>query len=416
MRQAIVKEQEAQLRLEASISGLADKVPLVSARRLLSLGQRRVLLSVGGVIVIGLIFWTLLTAQILAGLITVVYCFGICYRVVLWRRSIGDDTVELVSDEEARSVPDDRLPVYTILIPAYREPSVINLVMTNIGRLEYPVDKLDVKMLIEADDDETMEAIQGADPGEQFELVLVPPAEPRTKPKALNYGLTLAKGELIAIYDAEDEPEPLQLRRAAVALERLGPEVGCVQAKLSYSNVEQNLITKWFAIEYAMWFSFFLPGLASLRAPIPLGGTSNHFRRNVLRAMGGWDPFNVTEDADLGIRMFREGYTVRVLESETLEEANSDFVNWVKQRSRWYKGYLQTFFIHLRSPREVFPRDETQGLLPLCHVRWRNSHSCDTESPILDDDAHLVCGSPVVHQGDLSGSRLLPRAPLLGLR
>jgi cellulose synthase/poly-beta-1,6-N-acetylglucosamine synthase-like glycosyltransferase len=126
-----------------------------------------------------------------------------------------------------------------------------------------------------------------------------------------------------------------------------------LQAKLSYGNADQNFITRSFTIEYAMWFSFFLPGLVSLNAPIPLGGTSNHFRRAALRALGGWDPYNVTEDCDLGVRMFREGYRTKVLESVTLEEANSDFVNWVKQRSRWYKGYLQTFFIHLRSPVEL---------------------------------------------------------------
>jgi cellulose synthase/poly-beta-1,6-N-acetylglucosamine synthase-like glycosyltransferase len=240
-----------------------------------------------------------------------------------------------------------------VLIPAYREPEVINHLISSIVRMDYPVNRLEVLVLVEADDDETIEAVRDADPGRQFKLVLVPPAEPRTKPKALNFGLTLARGELVAIYDAEDEPDPLQLRRAAVALRRLGPDVGCVQAKLSYSNPEQNLITKWFTIEYAMWFSFFLPGLATMHAPIPLGGTSNHFRRLALRSLGGWDPYNVTEDADLGIRMFREGYSVRVLESVTLEEANSDFVNWVKQRSRWYKGYLQTLFVHLRSPREL---------------------------------------------------------------
>jgi cellulose synthase/poly-beta-1,6-N-acetylglucosamine synthase-like glycosyltransferase len=151
-----------------------------------------------------------------------------------------------------------------------------------------------------------------------------------------------------------------------VALERFGPEVACLQAKLSYANARQNFITRSFTIEYAMWFSFFLPGLVSLNAPIPLGGTSNHFRRAALRALGGWDPFNVTEDCDLGVRMFREGYHVKVLESVTLEEANSDFVNWVKQRSRWYKGYLQTFLIHLRSPREVTEEMGRAGVMHLC--------------------------------------------------
>jgi cellulose synthase/poly-beta-1,6-N-acetylglucosamine synthase-like glycosyltransferase len=289
----------------------------------------------------------------------------IAYRIYLFFRSTRSDVSEFVSDDEARAVPDSLLPSYSVLIPAYREPEVINHLVANIGRLEYPQDKLEVLVLVEADDDETINAVSSGPVGRDFQLVFVPPAEPRTKPKALNFGLTLARGDLVAIFDVEDEPDPLQLRRAAVAMGRLGPEVGCVQAKLSYNNPDQNLITKWFTVEYAMWFTFFLPGLASLNAPIPLGGTSNHFRRSVLRSLGGWDPFNVTEDADLGIRMYREGYRVRILESTTLEEANSDFVNWIKQRSRWYKGYLQTFFVHLRAPREMV--DET-GWKALGHV------------------------------------------------
>ncbi len=182
----------------------------------------------------------------------------------------------------------------------------------------------------------------------------------------MNFGLTLARGDIVAVYDVEDTPDVLQLRRAAVALSRFGPEVGCVQAKLSYGNATQNIITKWFTIEYAMWFSFFLPGLSSLGAPIPLGGTSNHFRRGALRTLGGWDPYNVTEDCDLGIRMFREHYDIKVVESTTLEEANSDFVNWVKQRSRWYKGYLQTFLIHLRAPMTLAEEIRVKGVLHLC--------------------------------------------------
>ncbi len=209
---------------------------------------------------------------------------------------------------------------------------------------------------------------------------MVPPAEPRTKPKALNFGLTLARGDIVAVYDVEDKPDLLQLRRAAVALSRFGPEVGCLQGKLSYRNATQNIITKWFTVEYAMWFSFFLPGLASLGAPIPLGGTSNHFRRGALRALGGWDPYNVTEDCDLGIRMFREHYKIKVLESTTLEEANSDFVNWVKQRSRWYKGYLQTFLIHLRSPRRAHQEIGRKGFSLVLFVGGTPSWPSSTRS------------------------------------
>jgi cellulose synthase/poly-beta-1,6-N-acetylglucosamine synthase-like glycosyltransferase len=153
------------------------------------------------------------------------------------------------------------------------------------------------------------------------------------------------------VFDAEDRPDPLQLRRAAFALARLDPSVACLQAKLHYHNVGQNQITKWFSDEYVRWFASVLPALVALKAPVPLGGTSTHIRRQVLEDVGGWDPFNVTEDADLGIRLHRLGYRTRVLDSVTYEEANSDFINWVKQRSRWYKGYLQTWLVHTRHPR-----------------------------------------------------------------
>jgi cellulose synthase/poly-beta-1,6-N-acetylglucosamine synthase-like glycosyltransferase len=357
-----MSEAEAELRLQASVSGLAVTAASVSVRRLMTAAQRRVMVGLAVLVVLGLVVSAVDTVIALFAVVTVVYVVCIAYRGCLFLRSSRFGVLEVVTDEEARAIPDESLPTYTILIPAYREPEVINHLIASINRLDYPAHRLEVLILAEADDTETIEAVQDKYPGRQFTLVLVPPAEPRTKPKALNFGLTLARGELIAVYDAEDEPEPLQLRRAAIALRRLGPDVGCVQAKLSYNNPAQNLITKWFTVEYAMLFSFFLPGLASMRAPIPLGGTSNHFRRLVLRSLGGWDPYNVTEDADLGIRMYREGYTVRILESITLEEANSDFVNWVKQRSRWYKGYLQTFFVHMRSPRDLVREIGWRGL------------------------------------------------------
>jgi cellulose synthase/poly-beta-1,6-N-acetylglucosamine synthase-like glycosyltransferase len=301
-------KEEEDLRLRASIAGLADREPLVSARRILTDRQRRWGIGIVVLILVGCAIDLGATVSALVSFITVFYVGAIIYRLVLFRASNRPDTTEVVSDEEARSVPDEGLPIYTVLIPAYREPEVISELIQRVSQFEYPPDRLDVKLLIEADDQVTIEAIERAMPGDQFELVLVPPAEPRTKPKALNYGLTLARGEFVSIYDAEDEPEPLQLRRAAVVLGRLGPDIACVQAKLTYHNPMQNMITKWFTIEYALWFSFFLPGLASMNAPIPLGGTSNHFRRVALQALGAWDPFNVTEDADVGIRMFREGY------------------------------------------------------------------------------------------------------------
>jgi cellulose synthase/poly-beta-1,6-N-acetylglucosamine synthase-like glycosyltransferase len=356
VRSAEVQENEAQLRLDASVSGLAEKSPTVSARSLLSRAQRRVLLVLGILLIFAFVVEPIHMLTAFVAVITVVYVVMVTFRFSLFVRSTKTDVVVVVTDEEARAVADELLPVYTVLIPAFHEPEVINHLIEHVARIEYPPDRLDIKVLIEADDNETIDAIGDADPGQHFELVFVPPSDPRTKPKALNYGLSLAKGDLVAVYDAEDIPDPLQLRRAAIAMGRLDSTTGCLQSKLSYHNPTQNLITRWFTIEYAMWFSFFLPGLASIGAPIPLGGTSNHFRRSVLRKMGAWDPYNVTEDADLGIRMFREGYRVGILDSTTEEEANSDFVNWIKQRSRWYKGYLQTFLVHMRQPR-VFVKE-----------------------------------------------------------
>ena len=366
MRSAKIHEAEAQLRLNASVSGLAETAPLVSARSLFSRRQWRFFAALAATLVLLAVVEPIDLVIVCVGTITLVYLAMVTYRFTLFVRSSKTDVVLTITDEEARQYPDELLPDYTILIPAFREPEVISRLIEHIANIEYPESRLDIKVLIEADDHETIDAIGDADPGQHFELVFIPPAEPRTKPKALNYGLSLATGDLLAVYDVEDIPDPLQLRRAAIAMSRLGPEVGCLQSKLSYHNPDQNLITRWFTIEYTMWFTFFLPGLASINAPIPLGGTSNHFRRSVLRLLGGWDPYNVTEDADLGIRMFREGFRVGILDSTTDEEANSDFVNWIKQRSRWYKGYLQTLVVHLREPRVLVREVGWGGFVNFC--------------------------------------------------
>ena len=366
MRPVRMREDEVELRLDAAISGFADRVPLMSARNLVSRGQRNLLIGLLVVIVIGLVLDARWTVTTIISVFTLLYLITVVYRAYLFKRSLRSHAIETVTDEEALTIPASELPFYTILLPVYNEASVVLKLIENLGQMDYPTNRLEVLILVEEDDEETLSALRASDPPSQFKIVVIPPAEPRTKPKALNFGLTLARGEIVAVYDAEDMPDVLQLRRAVVALSRYGPEVGCVQAQLSYKNATQNIITRWFTIEYAMWFSFFLPGLVTLNAPIPLGGTSNHFRRAALRALGGWDPYNVTEDCDLGIRMFRARYEIKVLESVTLEEANSDFVNWVKQRSRWYKGYLQTFLIHLRAPRQLKREIGFKGIGHLC--------------------------------------------------
>jgi cellulose synthase/poly-beta-1,6-N-acetylglucosamine synthase-like glycosyltransferase len=293
------------------------------------------------------------TLTILIGAVTILYIGAFVYRLRLFWGSLKEPRVIRITDEEARAIPNRELPRYTILIPAYREPEVIGRLLAEIDRIEYPRNKLEVKLLLEYGDDETHDAAVQAKPGAHVEIIRVPNVGPKTKPKACNVGLARARGVYITIFDAEDRPEPLQLRRAVAAFKTVDDTVACLQAKLAYYNGDQNLITRWFTAEYSMWFGQLLPGLVARRAPVPLGGTSNHFRRDLLLKLHGWDPFNVTEDADLGIRLHRAGYRTEVLDSETLEEANSDFINWEKQRSRWYKGYLQTWLVHMRHPRTL---------------------------------------------------------------
>ena len=339
--------------LYRSIESLQVEQPEYSADRTVSREQRLVLLVTAGVTLLGVAFATRWTLMILIALCTFLYTGILVHRILLFRRSLGARVLYSVSDEDARAVPTSELPVYTVLIPAYREPEVITRLIADILAMEYPRSRLDVKLLIEQDDPETLAAIHACAPPPHVTVVLVPPVGPRTKPKAVNFGLCLAQGDVVTIFDAEDRPEPLQLRRAAVAFTRADPKVVCLQASLAYYNADQNIITRWFEGEYLSWFRFFLPGLAAAGAPIPLGGTSNHIRREALELAGGWDPYNVTEDADLGIRLHRMGFRCGVLDSVTEEEATSDFVNWVRQRSRWHKGYLQTWLVHMRHPRQL---------------------------------------------------------------
>ncbi len=348
-----------------AINGLRERNPSESASTNLTDRQIAVLFGWVTLVVLGLAASprALLVAHI--AVITLVYSVVVAYRVVLHRRSFDAAALIQVPDALARAMPEGDLPRYTVLVPCYREPEVVVDLVNAMGALEYPTAKLEIMLLLEADDHETINAVLDIEERDRrgVEMVMVPPADPRTKPKALNYGIQRASGELVTVYDAEDRPDPLQLRRAAYALAHGSPELACVQAQLCYANAWQNLLTRWFNLEYTAWFSQFLPALSQTGSPVPLGGTSNHFKRAVLAEVGGWDPFNVTEDADLGLRLHRRGYRTGVLNSITWEEANSDFVNWVKQRSRWYKGYLQTWAVHLRHPRTLYRELGARGFI-----------------------------------------------------
>jgi cellulose synthase/poly-beta-1,6-N-acetylglucosamine synthase-like glycosyltransferase len=287
------------------------------------------------------------------------------FRVRLCLGSWHDTFGMSISDKEVDRLHDSELPVYSVLVPMYKEAEVLPILAGALRRMNYPPSKLDIKLVLEEDDIETINAAKTYALDATFEIIRVPYSEPRTKPKACNYALRLARGKYLTIYDAEDQPEPNQLKRAVLAFRRRGKKTACIQAHLNYYNADENWLTRLFTLEYSVWFDIFLPALERLRVPIPLGGTSNHFDLEKLREVGGWDPFNVTEDADLGLRFAALGYDVAVIDSVTYEEANSQVRNWTRQRSRWIKGYIQTWLVNMRHPWKLYQQVGLRGLCAL---------------------------------------------------
>lgn len=329
---------------------LLARFPDECANRVLSNGQKVFFVLAAAIFVALLVVFPVPT---LIGFITassLFYVTASLYKFKLTYASLGHQYEIDVTDEEVGAMDERDLPTYSILVPLYREAAVVPALVAGIGGLDYPKTKLDVRLLCEEDDDETVPAIRELNLPPHFKLVVVPDAQPKTKPKACNYGLLQADGKYVVIYDAEDRPDPDQLKKIVMAFNKADPSVTCIQAKLNYFNQDQNLLTRWFSTEYAMWFDLLLPGLDASNAPIPLGGTSNHFVKDRLVELAAWDPFNVTEDADLGIRLHKAGYKTAMIDSTTLEEANSDLSNWINQRSRWIKGYIQTWLVHMRHP------------------------------------------------------------------
>jgi glycosyltransferase XagB len=294
-----------------------------------------------------LISWHTTTLVIVCA-ITTLYFADLGFSLFLIYQAFA--RADLLRIEHVPRDEDREWPVYTILCPLYREQRVLPQFATAINRLDYPKDRLEVLLLLEEDDGETLEAARAMSLPSFFKIVIVPHSLPKTKPKACNYGLTQANGELVVIYDAEDVPDSTQLKKAVLAFEQLDASVICIQAKLNFYNPNQNLLTRLFTAEYSLWFDLILPGLQACNCPIPLGGTSNHFKATALRSLGGWDAFNVTEDCDLGVRLAKRGFLTAILDSTTLEEANSSLKNWFPQRTRWIKGYVQTYFVHMRKP------------------------------------------------------------------
>lgn len=333
-----------------SVYNLFWQSPDASAALVFTPSQIYAAILLVGLFLLALTLEPFVTLLVVSAAINSFYLFAIMFKFMIALVGSRYELVEHVSRHEVRALKDEELPIYTILVPLFKEANVLPKLVEGLTRLNYPKQKLDVRLLLEQDDIETIEAIKEFPQPAMFDFAVVPNFGPRTKPKACNYGLFLAKGRNLTIYDAEDSPDPDQLKKVVALFRKETLDVVCIQAALNYYNSNENFLTRMFTLEYSFWFDYMLRGLERLRIPIPLGGTSNHFRVDKLRELGGWDPFNVTEDADLGVRASARGFHIALVDSTTYEEANRAYGNWIRQRSRWIKGYVQTWLVHMRHP------------------------------------------------------------------
>ena len=343
--------------------------------------QRNALLGIALLLVVGAFFFRRYELLVLNAFFTVYYLLTTVYRVLLIDVSLRENREITVDPADLKPPGPDGWPRYVVLVPLYHEGDVLPSLTQALGQLDYPKDRLEIRLLVEEDDEETMAAAEALDLAPPFVVFPIPVSQPRTKPKACNVGLADADAEYLVIYDAEDQPEPDQLKKAAVAFTQVPHDVACIQAKLNFYNPDRNLITRCFTAEYAMWFDLCLPGLDYLRAPIPLGGTSNHFRLEVLREIKGWDEYNVTEDCDLGLRLFSKGWRTRILDATTWEQACPDIRYWIPQRSRWVKGYVQTYLVHMRTPLRLLKRIGLTNWLHF-HLLVGGTPLCQLVNPI----------------------------------
>ena len=249
--------------------------------------------------------------------------------------------------------PIGRLPVVSVMVPLFHETDIAARLVARLGQLRYPRELLDIVLVVEQEDSATHAALQSADLPRWMRIVTVPNGPLKTKPRALNFALNFCRGTIIGVYDAEDAPAPDQILRVVERFAVAPANVACLQGVLDFYNARHNWLARCFTVEYALSFRVILPGLQRLGLVLPLGGTTLFFRREVLQKLGGWDAYNVTEDADLGVRLARCGYRTEMIDTVTEEEANCRAWPWVRQRSRWLKGYAMTYGVHMRDPRQL---------------------------------------------------------------
>ncbi|MHC9236168.1 glycosyltransferase family 2 protein [Pseudooceanicola sp. 502str34] len=357
-RQAI-REALSRHHRGALTDAMSTRTPAeLSCRTWQDKGRRRKFYAIGMPAVLlaglGILPGALFTALTVWALFTLVLAAGLrASALIAWAiaaRRAPDDPL-LNCDPALTAVPQDaKLPMISILVPLFREAMIAETLLIRLQKLDYPRGLLEIVLVLEEDDTLTRETAARTALPPWFRQVVVPRGSPQTKPRAMNYALDFCEGEIIGIYDAEDAPDPDQLMKVALHFQAAAPQVACLQGALDYYNPRQNWMARCFTIEYATWFRLILPGFARLGLGLPLGGTTLFIRRQVLEEIGAWDAHNVTEDADLGYRLYRRGYKTEILQSTTREEANCFPIRWIKQRSRWLKGYMVTYLVHMRQP------------------------------------------------------------------
>ena len=344
---AILRARMGETLSHEAANGLDLVDPTLSARTGASGGQLAFAIAALGV------------AALIAS--TLPHVLTLLVSVVLWLIFAAAVAIRLTAMAANRApipappLAETDLPIYSIIVPLYEEAGGVPRLIAALDAIDYPRGKLDIKLVVEKRDTATLTAIARMRLPARYDVIVAPPGDPSTKPRALNVALPFVRGQYVVVYDAEDSPAPNQLRDAAARF-AADPGIDCLQARLVIDNIDDCVLTRMFAIEYCVLFDIINPGLAALGAPLPLGGTSNHFRAQVLRAVGGWDAWNVTEDADLGLRLALFGRRVSALDSDTYEEAPVELAAWLTQRSRWLKGWMQTLIVHSRHPGQMVRR------------------------------------------------------------
>ncbi|MEM9668343.1 MAG: glycosyltransferase [Pseudomonadota bacterium] len=345
-KQTAVFEAIGTVEAEFAANALSDRAPLLSSRRHIGrLDWLKWVVATGLIVsfVMPLVMFMTLSTIFLGLFFIAIICRGTLILMA---------GVQALRLKRTRSTfPQYRSwPYYTVLVPLFEEASCVPALVRSLMQFDYPIENLQVIFLTEEADHETRQALRRQMLSSNWSVLMLPDGHPRTKPRALNVGLRRARGEYITVYDAEDRPHPKQLKSAVIAFETGSDDLACVQAPLRAHNAASSWVAGHWSLEYDIYFGLVLPGLARSGLPIAVGGTSNHFRASVLKACGAWDAWNVTEDADLGLRLARLGWRISTIRPQTQEEAPETIGVWISQRSRWIKGHMQSWAVLMTDP------------------------------------------------------------------